>query len=110
VWGRIDQSIATVIISTRSGRYIPTITNGLFAAWWRGNNGGETIVRGFDADGIEVAFVDQLNCYAAVPVQINGGQYTPPTRRLVVRGQYVEGGCIGGRDVKPGATADEIGD
>jgi hypothetical protein len=110
VWGRIDPSITTVIISTRSGRYIPTITNGLFAAWWRGNNGSETIVRGFDADGVEVAFVDQLNCYAAAPVQINDGRYTPPTRRLVVRGQYVEGGCIGGRDVKPGTTPDEIGD
>jgi hypothetical protein len=110
VWGRIDPSIATVIVSTRSGRYIPTITNGMFAAWWRGNNGDETIVRGFDANGTEVGFVDQLNCYAAAPVQINGGRYTPPTRRLVVRGQYVEGGCIGGRDVKPGATADEIGD
>jgi hypothetical protein len=110
VWGRIDPSIATVIISTRSGRYIPTITNGLFAAWWRGNNGDETIVRGYDASGTEVAFVDQLNCAAAAPVQIKGSQYTPPTRRLVVRGQYVEGGCIGGRDVKPGATPDEIGD
>jgi hypothetical protein len=110
VWGQIDPSIATVVVSTRSGRYIPTITNGLFAASWRGNNGDETIVRGFDSSGNEIAFVDQLNCFASEPVQIGTGIYTPPTRRLVVRGEYVEGGCRGGKDAKPGATADEIGD
>jgi hypothetical protein len=71
VWGRIDPSIATIIVSTRSGRYVPTVINGLFAAWWRGNNGDEAIVVG---------------------------------------GQYVEGGCRGGANVKPGATDKEIGD
>lgn len=110
VWGRIDPAIASVIVTTRTAQYVPTITNGLFAAWWRGNNSDETVVRGFDASGNEVAFVDQVNCYAAAPVNIAVNTYTPPTRRLVVNGTYIEGGCIGGEHAKPGATASEIGD
>jgi hypothetical protein len=110
VWGRIDPSIASVIVTTRSAQYVPTITNGLFAAWWRGNNSDQTVVRGFDAAGNEVAFVDQVNCYAGTPVNVEGGTYTPPTRRLVVNGTYIEGGCIGGEHAKPGATASEIRD
>jgi hypothetical protein len=110
VWGRIDPAIATVIVTTRTAQYVPTITNGLFAVWWRGNNSDQTVVRGFDATGNEVAFVDQVNCYAAAPVNIAVNTYTPPTRRLVVNGTYIEGGCIGGEHAKPGATASEIGD
>jgi hypothetical protein len=110
VWGRIDRSIASVIVTTHTAQYVPTIVDGLFAVWWRGNNSDETIVRGFDSAGNEVAFVDQVNCYTATPVNADGGTYTPPTRRLVVNGIYIEGGCIGGEHAKPGATADQIGD
>jgi hypothetical protein len=110
VWGRIDPAIASVIVTTRTAQYVPTITNGVFAVWWRGNNSDETVVRGFDATGNEVAFVDQVNCYAAAPVNIAVNTYTPPTRRLVVNGTYIEGGCIGGENAKPGTTSDEIGD
>jgi hypothetical protein len=110
VWGRIDPSVASVIVTTHTARYAPTITDGLFAVWWRGNNSQETVVRGFDAAGNEVAFVDQLDCGTATSVDIDGVSYFPPSRRLVVNGNYVEGGCIGGERVRPGATADEIGD
>jgi hypothetical protein len=110
VWGRIDPTITSVIVTTRTAQYVPTITNGVFAVWWRGNNSDQTVVRGFDAAGNEVAFVDQVNCYAAEPVDIDNGTYTPPTRRLVVDGTYIEGGCIGGEHVKPGTTANQIGD
>jgi hypothetical protein len=110
VWGRVDPTIASVIVTTRTARYAPTITNGLFAVWWRGNNSDQTVVRGFDAAGNEVAFVDQVNCYAPAPLNIAVNTYTPPTRRLVVNGTYIEGGCIGGEHAKPGAIGDEIGD
>jgi hypothetical protein len=43
-------------------------------------------------------------------VTVDGESFTPPTRRLVVGCDYVEGGCIGGEHVKPGSTGDEIGD
>jgi hypothetical protein len=111
VWGRVDPSIATVVVSTPTAAYTPTIADGLFAAWWPGNNGDQTVVRGFDANGDEVAFVDQLNCTQSAPVDVPGvGLFTPTQPRLVVKGKYLEGGCIGGENVEVGTSPDAIGD
>ena len=96
VWGRVDTSIATIVVSTPTANYTPTITDGLFATWWPGNDGDQTVVRGFDANGVEIASADQLNCAPSGPVVVPGyGLFTAMHPRLVVNGSYVEGGCRG---------------
>lgn len=96
VWGRVDTSIATIVVSTPTANYTPTITDGLFATWWPGNDGDQAIVRGFDANGVEIASADQLNCAPSSPVVVPGyGLFTAMHPRLVVHGSYVEGGCRG---------------
>lgn len=110
VWGRVDPSVTYIEISSSTARYVPTIENGLYAAWWPGNDGDQTVVRWFDATGNELGFIDQLNCSTAGPTVAGGGLVTPMTPRLVVGGTYVRGGCIGGENVPAGTTADDIGD
>lgn len=110
VWGRIDPSIATITITTPTGAYTPTLHNGLFAASWPGNNGDRTVVHGFDTSGAETAFTDQLNCAALEPVETGAGLFTPMQPRLVIGNEYIGGGCLGGQDVPPGQSPDDIGD
>lgn len=93
VWGLIAPGVARVVVSSPSGVFEATIEGRLFAAWWQGNDGDRTLVRALDANGDEIAFLDQLNC-------VPNGELAP---RFVVRGQYVDGGCIGGADAAPGA-------
>ena len=109
VWGRVDPSIARIVVSTPAGTYTPTITDGVFAAWWPGNDGDRTVVHGYDLNESEIAFVDQLSCSQADPVDVIGvGLVTPIQPRLVVNGSYVEGGCAGGEDAEPGSSPNDF--
>lgn len=110
VWGQVDPSISTVVVTTPTGLYRPTMHDGYFAASWPGNNGDRTVVRGLDESGEEVAFSDQLNCAVGDPVATDQGLFTAMTPRVVVRGRFAGGGCIGGQDAAPGQSPDDIGD
>ena len=100
VWGRVDPSVTSVVVSAPSGTFLATVEHGLFAAWWPGNDGDRTVVRALDATGREIAFADQLSC----------GDETGAHPRLVVGGTYVTGGCPTDHDLPAGVGAGGIPD
>jgi hypothetical protein len=82
VSGRIASTVARVSISTSQGTVIPSVRDGVFAAWWPGNDSDTAVIRAYDGSGKLVTTVDELNC---------GGARLAP--RIQVPGQAAVGGC-----------------
>jgi hypothetical protein len=80
VSGRIDPTATRVVITTPTASIVPTVKNGVFAAWWPGNDGDLTTITAYGADGTVLAVADGLNC---------------PSPRLHIAGHAAIGGCLG---------------
>lgn len=84
VSGRVAATVARVRVQTSRGRIDATVTGGLFAAWWPGNDADSAVVRAYDRAGALVAQADQLTCADAK------GQLSA---RIRVPGHPDTGGC-----------------
>ena len=62
VAGRIAPLVARVAVTTPTGSIVPSISDGVFAAWWPGNDGDQTTVIAYDSDGHVLAVADELTC------------------------------------------------
>jgi hypothetical protein len=83
VSGRVDASVSTVRVATSHGLVEATVRNGVFAAWWPGNDIETAEVTAYDANGRELAKADQLTCAEMTDGRLNirtarPGQPTTP--------------------------------
>ncbi|PZS26654.1 MAG: hypothetical protein DLM58_20340 [Pseudonocardiales bacterium] len=82
VSGRFAPAVARITISTSRGIVIPSVHDGIFAAWWPGSDSDTAVVRGYDSSGRLLSTVDELNC--------GGAQLAP---RIQTPGHAPVGGC-----------------
>jgi hypothetical protein len=84
VSGRYSAAVARITIATSDGTVIPTTRDGVYAAWWPGNDGATDVVRAYDQAGDLISSIDEWNC---------GTPAYPLTPRIQATGQAPVGGC-----------------
>lgn len=65
VAGRVSPRITRVVIHTSRGRVTATLHDGVYAAWWPGNDADRASVHAYDSAGHEVASATRLDHSAA---------------------------------------------
>ena len=83
VSGRVSAAVARVDVATSSGTVVATMRDGVFAAWWPGNDGATAAVRAYDKNGHLLSTITGLNC----------AKRTLVDPRIQVTGQRPTGGC-----------------
>lgn len=86
IWvsGRVSSGITRVTVQTSGGLVQATVRDGMFAAWWPGNDSDTASIVGYDATGHAVSTVSDLACDDAA------GQLNP---RVTTTGYPPHGGC-----------------
>ncbi|MGB8860036.1 MAG: hypothetical protein WCC60_12305 [Ilumatobacteraceae bacterium] len=71
--------VAKITITTAIGTVEATLENGVFAAWWPGNDGDSAVVHVYDATGDEILTIDKFNCSTGTQFDwVPAYQYTQP--------------------------------
>jgi hypothetical protein len=84
VSGRLSSGVARVTVETNRGLIEASVADGVFAAWWPGNDGDTAVVRAYDSSGRLLSTVDELDCTAV------DGRNSP---RIATAGFAPTGGC-----------------
>lgn len=72
VSGWVGPTVTRVRIHTSQGQVDTTVTNGVFAAWWPGNDGDTAVVSAYDRSGALLARADELTCADGPRIRVVG--------------------------------------
>jgi hypothetical protein len=84
IWvsGRVSPGITRVTVQTSGGPVRATVRDGMFAAWWPGNDSDTASIVGYDTAGRAVSTLSDLTCGA-----------TTINPRVTTTGHPPQGGC-----------------